>query len=225
MVWSLPHFSRCMLAHMTCVQFYSLWMASSILGFVLATIFLAIYNKPRIMFIFLAAVGGIGTATMLFLREPAGARTPVSFAFLLETVSLFQEPPMLLMGGIILYLGARGGLVWGAMPSRWPSKLIGYANICFGVAEVIGGITFGKLSDRIGRKPVLFLAYVVESCALALSGFATSDRVWACYISLVLFGFSDSMMNVVVNSVLPTLQPKKTQAAFGCTCTHVCPDS
>lgn len=192
-------------------------MASSILGFVLATIFLAIYNKPRIMFIFLAAVGGIGTATMLFLREPVGARNPVSFQFLLETISLFKEPPMLLKGGIIFFLGARGGLIWGAMPARWNSKLIGYTNICFGVAEVIGGITFGKLSDRIGRKPVLFLAYIIESGALALSGFATEDRVWACYASLVLFGLSDSIMNVVVNSVLPTLQPKKTQAAFGCT--------
>jgi hypothetical protein len=104
-------------------------MISNILGFVLATVFLAaIYNKPRMMFVFLTGVGALGTASMLLLHEPASARNSVSFQFLLETVALFRRPPMLLIACLILYLGARGGLVWGALPTRFPPKLIGYTT-------------------------------------------------------------------------------------------------
>lgn len=197
-------------------------MSSSVLGFVLATIFLAIYNNPRMMFIFLTVIGSIGTATMLFLSEPPGTRDPISFQFLIETIGLFREPRMLLIAGKALYFGARGGLIWGALPARFPPKLIGYTSICFGVAEVIGGLTFGKVSDRIGRKPVLFLGYLVESGALAVAGFARPEKTWACYLTMILFGFSDSILNVVVNAVLPVLQPQRTQAAFGCASTQLC---
>ena len=77
-------------------------------------------------------------------------------------------------------------------------------------------LTCRKLSDVIGRRPVVFMAFVVESLAIGMSGWANSEHLWAIFIVMFLFGLADSMFNTQLNSILPVLQPERTQAAFGC---------
>ena len=133
-------------------------------GFAIATVFLDVYNHPRVLFGVLAVIGCIGGASMLFLSycsqlcaryliyrlfthsEPPGVkREPLSLKSTAETVKLFAEATMLLISPLSMYLGLRGGLIWGSLPLRFPPNMIGPPNIGFGAAEVIGGYAFGRV--------------------------------------------------------------------------------
>ena len=57
-----------------------------------------------------------------------------------------------------MYSGLSQSFFFGGFPPRMGKHLIGYVMASFGAAEVIGSVVGGRISDKIGRRPVVIVA-------------------------------------------------------------------
>jgi hypothetical protein len=64
--------------------------------------------------------------------------------------------------------------------------LTGILGACFCAAQFFTSYPLGKLSDRIGRKPIIVLGNI--SCILGALGFGASSRFWQACLSRILMG-------------------------------------
>lgn len=64
--------------------------------------------------------------------------------------------------------------------------LTGILGACFCAAQFFTSYPLGKLSDRMGRKPIMILGNV--SCILGALGFGFSSRFWQACLSRILMG-------------------------------------
>jgi MFS family permease len=75
-------------------------------------------------------------------------------------------------------------------------------------------IPLGSLSDRIGRRPLLFVAWATY--ALAYAGFAVSTHVWQMLALFALYGVYYAAADGVIKAWIAGLVPKERQgAAYG----------
>ncbi len=91
--------------------------------------------------------------------------------------------------------------------------LYGYLVASYAVAELVGAPFMGRLSDRIGRKPVLAMGFFGSSLSFALASLA--PQVEMLFIGYGLAGLTSALI-VVVNSVIADSTPEEERAsAFG----------
>jgi MFS family permease len=88
----------------------------------------------------------------------------------------------------------------------WTSRQLGLAISAYGVAMMLGEFTLGRLSDRLGRKPVLLLGLVLFSAQFA--GLVLSrDYAWlaACF---VVAGLGNALYDPPLNALFLDLAPQ-----------------
>jgi MFS family permease len=111
----------------------------------------------------------------------------------------------------------------GEFPRLLPKEEIGLVLLFAGVSEVIGGLTFGRLSNRFGKSLILLLGSF--SFALALIFITSTQRKihvnptwhsvsWTAYAASTCVGITDSAFNVMVWSTLGDLYPHNAVNAF-----------
>ncbi len=150
-----------------------------------------------------------------------------------ETLGLFLEPKMLLMTVVLIYSGFSQSFFYSRFPqdvSALDIKYLGFVMATFGAADTIGttditltsaaSVVMGRMSDRIGKKPILLIA-TLFGCAgyiLTLGIFVPLKDIKWFFCIAVLLGVSDAGYNTQLYAVFGLLQPTKVESAYACMC-------
>jgi hypothetical protein len=86
----------------------------------------------------------------------------------------------------------------------------------FGASCAAGGFAWGRLSDVLPRKVILFISFLLGSVGLGLASVASSQRSYLFFITMIIFGFGDAALQVQTSAILGSFHPQNSQAAFGC---------
>lgn len=91
--------------------------------------------------------------------------------------------------------------------------VIGLVVASFSVAQMVGAPVIGRLSDRIGRKPVLILSLVGTAVGSLVTGLAGS--VWILLVGRVLDGLSGASVSVAQAAVADVADPEDRPRLLG----------
>lgn len=92
----------------------------------------------------------------------------------------------------------------------WSSSMLGLMMSTFGVALMLGEFGLGRLSDRIGRKPVIVIGLVLFSAqfiGLALS----NNYIWIA-LSFVIAGLGNALFDPALSASILDMAPSEHQA-------------
>ena len=91
--------------------------------------------------------------------------------------------------------------------------LIGLVVASFSVAQMIGAPIIGRLSDRIGRKPVLILSLAGTAIGSLVTGLA--GAVWILLLGRVIDGLSGASVSVAQAAVADVADPEDRPRLLG----------
>eukprot|EP01061_Rhynchopus_euleeides_P026345 TRINITY_DN4309_c0_g2_i1.p1 TRINITY_DN4309_c0_g2~~TRINITY_DN4309_c0_g2_i1.p1 ORF type:complete len:516 (+),score=163.79 TRINITY_DN4309_c0_g2_i1:71-1618(+) len=138
-------------------------------------------------------------------------------------VGIWRDPRMSLLIPVILYTGMEQGFMWGSFTANWvkPSlgtEKIGYVMAAFGACDVVGSVIFGRLSDVVGRFPIItFGALCQLSVVVYLHQLSVGDcdEKWAALlVSAGLWGFGDAVWNTQLSCILGEVFVDRKEDAF-----------
>jgi len=192
--------------------FWGLFQLSGILGNLGAYGILEMDEPPSFLFLVLSACGGVGVLILLLLR-PIKSKTDndkVKSVVVLfkQAFSLFARKEMLLLLMLMFFSGFELSYFSGEFPLLMEKKIIGAVMSVFGVAEVLGGLVLGKLSDIVGRKLMVLAGLGFYCGALVLSWVAKFHPVQLSYLWFIAaagLGLGDSLFNTQIYASLGTL--------------------
>ena len=128
---------------------------------------------------------------------------PPGFATIWSTVALD------LVGfGIILPILAIYGERLGASPTT-----LGFVVASYSLAQFVFSPLLGRLSDRIGRRPVILLSLFGTAVGSILTGVATS--VWLLFLGRIVDGASGASVSVAQGAVTDVAPPSERPRLLG----------
>jgi len=225
-------------------------MVHQIVGNLLSGILLKSGVSNEILFVVFAVIALAGGA-MLFLLSPPAPKAEERKEeeesvkkTLLGPFTMFTKRNFLLLVPLMIYNGIRYGLlvrqglqsssqlcgsgefVFGSFPPQIGSvstDTIGFAMTAFGVTNILSSIIGGKVSDRIGRLPVVIALAVFEAAALVFCYIASPEMPILYYVATCLLGVADGLLNTQIYSTIGFLFADQLQYAFsGMLCVSGC---
>lgn len=91
--------------------------------------------------------------------------------------------------------------------------LSGLLASAYTLAQLLSAPAWGRLSDRIGRRPVLMIAVSASGLAFAVLAFA--DSLWLLLLSRVVQGAGGGTVGVIQAYVADTVEPTQRTRALG----------
>src|SRR4051794_4487867 len=110
--------------------------------------------------------------------------------------------------GIILPILAIYGARLGASPTT-----LGFVVSSFSVAQLVFSPLLGRLSDRIGRRPVILLSLFGTAVGSVITGGATS--VWMLFLGRIVDGASGASVSVAQGAVTDVAPPEDRPHLLG----------
>eukprot|EP01102_Stenamoeba_stenopodia_P002527 TRINITY_DN1236_c0_g1_i1.p1 TRINITY_DN1236_c0_g1~~TRINITY_DN1236_c0_g1_i1.p1 ORF type:complete len:472 (+),score=74.47 TRINITY_DN1236_c0_g1_i1:70-1485(+) len=151
----------------------------------------------------------------------SGSSRPNVKEQLLSTVKLMRKPKMFMLLPIFYYCGLEQAFAWGDFTSNVIAPSVGKQNIgfvmaTFGAADVLGSLISGRVSDRIGRLPIISIAALMQfSIAITLAMYTPPSNAFGPLIAMaVVWGFADGIWNTLLNAMLGAMFTKHTAPAF-----------
>lgn len=201
--------------------FWSIFQLSQVFGNLCTYLVMPLLSSTQALFIGFTAMGAVGTSGLLLLRPPpaalqGGADTAdattvkhVSMAEfchgVLQSARLLFTPTMALHIPLMFFSGMELSFWTGEFPQLLSTNKIGLVLTFVGIGEVIGGLTFGRLGDAIGRRWSFLVGVVCYSGALVISACiklrsAHIDPIvggepLVAFLAAILFGLGDSSFN------------------------------
>eukprot|EP01133_Synstelium_polycarpum_P015014 gene15014-17756_t len=179
-----------------------------------------------LIFIILTVVCGSSIILFLFLGKPNNLteeerREKDKYVGLGErlmlTVGILKEIPILMLIVALLYSGISQSFFFGTFPSVVGKENLNYVMAAFGAFDAIGSVVIGKLSDIIGRKPLIIFATM---CTIGGTVFVyiidthiTENKLILFYVCSGIMGFADAGYNTLVYSLLGSLYPTRGESA------------
>ena len=105
--------------------------------------------------------------------------------------------------------------IWALTERAAPATQVGIAYTCSGLAAVAGALVGGRLSDRIGRQPVILAASIVQTATPAIL-LVPDLPILAAYAVLVVMGFIQPVRGTSQRALLADLVGEDDrEEAFG----------
>lgn len=142
-------------------------------------------------------------------RVPARLLVLMASAFL-DMVGLFLVLPLLPFY-VQRFAGDGFELPW--FGTIGIGSLSGLLASAFTVAQMLSAPLWGRLSDRVGRRPVLMIA--VTASAVAFGILAVADSLWLLLLSRVVQGAGGGTVGVIQAYVADTVAPLQRTRALG----------
>ena len=89
---------------------------------------------------------------------------------------------------------------------------VGALGGCFSIGQLIGNIVMGRVSDRVGRKPVIMLSLLMSAVGYFLCGI--SQTLGEIYVYRVLSGLAGGTMPVAISMILDVVQDPAERGKF-----------
>lgn len=187
--------------------------AGALVGIFLAVIFLNFLGIDlRTMFLIAAVPSAIGAGAIIyFIKEKK-----------LHTIKLFKGLKLKnLDKNFNLFLGisaifalasfSYSFLLIFAKQAGLPIATIPILYFVFTLMAAIFSLPFGKLSDKIGRKNVMYLAFIfwIITCIVAI----TTSSWWALALIFILYGLHHAALDPVQTTFVSELAPEKYRAS------------
>eukprot|EP00056_Hartaetosiga_gracilis_P005271 m.83063 g.83063 ORF g.83063 m.83063 type:complete len:536 (+) comp12110_c0_seq1:45-1652(+) len=192
-------------------------------------------HTAQILYIALTSVCGVGVLMLVFLKfskKNNGEQLPF-FSGIKNTLKLFLYKEMLMLLPIIFYSGQLLSF-WQAqyptiisnknshipLPEEFVPFRVVYLMLIICAAEVIGCTGFGKLSDIVGRWPIVVLGVLMCTVVFVLFYLNFIRQLWVptltyAYIYAFILGLCDSVYNTQTYAALALAFPDESAAAFG----------
>merc|ERR1712216_425531 len=138
-------------------------------------------------------------------------------------VGIWGDRRMLCLIPLIMYSGLEMGFIWGGFTSNWvkPSvgtNNIGYVMAAFGASDVIFSALLGRISDIIGRFPVVILGSAAQLATLVVlyeTDVGGCDHKWLLLIvSACAWGLGDAAFNTQIGALLGEYFEDRKEDAF-----------
>eukprot|EP01119_Soliformovum_irregulare_P008653 TRINITY_DN2175_c0_g1_i1.p1 TRINITY_DN2175_c0_g1~~TRINITY_DN2175_c0_g1_i1.p1 ORF type:complete len:417 (-),score=72.33 TRINITY_DN2175_c0_g1_i1:19-1245(-) len=205
--------------------FFGLFMLNAVIGNLMAGTLTYFHESTTVLVWILFAIGVIATISFFFLPRPfaivevtnvnSPPATKSLASQLTDTLFLFGELKMILMGIVIVYSGFSQAYFYGRFPPTFGEKWLFWVMATFGFSDSAGSVLMGRLSDLLGRKPVMIVATICGLIAYVLAGwFSDPERPWLFFVIMALFGLSDSGYNTQLYATMSIYQPEKIEAAY-----------
>jgi len=91
--------------------------------------------------------------------------------------------------------------------------ITGFTIASFTVAQLISAPMWGRLSDRLGRRPILLIALTASGIAYLIFGFA--DSLWLLLLSRIVQGAGGGTVGVIQAYVADSTAPQDRARALG----------
>src|ERR1041384_2267578 len=91
--------------------------------------------------------------------------------------------------------------------------ITGFTIASFTVAQLISAPMWGRLSDRVGRRPILLIALTASGIAYLIFGFA--DSLWLLLLSRIVQGAGGGTVGVIQAYVADSTAPRDRARALG----------
>eukprot|EP01063_Lacrimia_lanifica_P032865 TRINITY_DN5698_c0_g1_i1.p1 TRINITY_DN5698_c0_g1~~TRINITY_DN5698_c0_g1_i1.p1 ORF type:complete len:557 (+),score=169.79 TRINITY_DN5698_c0_g1_i1:60-1673(+) len=220
--------------------FFGMFQCTQISGNLAAGMLLSLAGwSTTSLMVFYLCFAAAGTAFALFFLEDVRddvdseghqsdtesvisvARSPTQIIF--GMTELWKDRRLMLLIPAIMYSGIEMGFIWGTYTSNWVKSSVGTANIgyvmaAFGACDVLGSVAFGRLSDVVGRLPVVTLGAACQLAVvivLKLIDVGGCDHRWAILMTCAgLWGLGDAVWNTQLCSVLGDNFSSRKEDAF-----------
>ncbi|KAM4633250.1 protein unc-93 homolog A [Polymixia lowei] len=152
--------------------------------------------------------------------EFRGNREPFCHTFL-ATFQLLRDKRLLILIPLTMYSGFEQSFLSGEYTKNYVTcalgiHYVGYVMICFGAANSISSIVFGKLSEYTGRAPLFLLGAVTNFCCILALLYWKPDpnNLVVFFVFPALWGMADAVWQTQTNALYGVLFPKAKEAAF-----------
>lgn len=181
----------------------------------------------------------IGSSSLNISREDDEEKEdkPVMDQFR-EVVALWFDPRLSILLPAIILSGFEQGFIWNDFSTNYVIPVLGKSNLgyvmaCFGAADATGSLLMGKLSDVVGRVPVLVAGFLLQGTIITLfliHGAPDSANLQPIYtwphregetggwgmllVSAFAWGLGDAVWNTQLSALLGDVFSKNTNPAF-----------
>ncbi len=179
---------------------------------ILICIFLFQYLGYRWLFLLAAIPSIIGAFVIFrFIREEKPAAGKIFKGFSLKELDLNFKLLMILSSFFALGSFSYSFLMIYARDFGFKVTFVPVLYLIFSVVASIFSIPFGKLADRYGRKPILFLAFALW--ALVCLNFIVSQSYLIVIINFILYGLHKGALEPVQKTFVAELAPGDYRAS------------
>jgi len=179
---------------------------------ILICIFLFQYLRYQWLFLLAAIPSVIGAFIIFrFIKEEKATDGKIFKGFSLKQLDTNFKLLMLLSSFFALGSFSYSFLIIYAREFGFQETFVPVLYLIFSVIASIFSIPFGKLADRFGRKPVLFLSFILW--ALVCLNFMVSQSYWVVMINFILYGLHKGALEPVQKTFVAELAPVAYRAS------------
>jgi len=166
----------------------------------------------RLLFALAAIPSVIGSALILRnIKEPKETRVRAFKGFSFRDIDRNLALYILLNGVFALGAFTYSFLLINAKAAGFKAGFIPVLYLVFSASAALLSYPFGRLSDRIGRKPVMFMAF--GAWAAVCGGVILTDSLPAVASLFVLFGVHKAALDPVQKTIAAELAPQPYRAS------------
>ncbi|MCP4937372.1 MAG: MFS transporter [bacterium] len=89
----------------------------------------------------------------------------------------------------------------------WSTAQFGAAISFYGWATLVGNLTLGRSSDRLGRKPILIIGLVLHSAQYV--GLMFTNIYWVIIAAFIIAGLGEALLNPALNAAYLDITPEE----------------
>jgi MFS family permease len=153
------------------------------------------------MFYASAIFGVLSVAILANMRESLVQKQPFKWSLLKITRTDIFDPLAMPAAYLMLFAYVSYGVILTLVPDLCDRTGITNKGIFFTfftLASILTRMTSGRISDRMGREPVLIVSVIVMGISMIVFGMA--DRPSMVYLGSILFGFGNGIFSPTISA-------------------------